>query len=235
MLRANFYQKIAVAVTFVFVGLISANAKADWFIRFSETDFGVTDVFNDLRTFSFEIQIAGPLQAGVFNDPTIVGVDYTVFGVLPDPTPSGFGAFLLNRPETAGDQFPGSEFYANGGSLSFEISASADLTDGVQFNELVGGANAFVFNAREVGTGRYHPPVIELNADGTGLFENSNNMGGINPGSGEEVDVARGEEYISTLTFDPANFTLGVSAVPEPSSLTFLAMGLGMIGLRRRR
>lgn len=33
-------------------------------------------------------------------------------------------------------------------------------------------------------------------------------MGGINPGSGEVVDVDFGEEYITELTFNPSTLTL---------------------------
>lgn len=75
--------------------------------------------------------------------------------------------------------------------------------------------------------------MIELNSDGTGLFQNSNNMGGINPGNGLEVDVDFGEEYISELSFDPAAFTIGT--VPEPSTVMVLGLGMTVAMLRRRR
>ena len=129
----------------------------------------------------------------------------------------------------------GAEFYDQGdgqSSLNFEIASTADLSDGVQFSELVGDASAFVLNAREVGTGRYHPALLELNADGTGRILNSNNFGGINPGSGEEVNVDFGEEYIVNLTFDPS---LTIIAVPEPGSAAAIMVGSIAIFARRRR
>jgi hypothetical protein len=98
-------------------------------------------------------------------------------------------------------------------------------------SELVGESGVFVFNGREVGTGRYHPALFELNSDGTGLLRNSNNMGGINPFSGKEVDVQIGEEYVTALTFDPGSVTL---AVPEPSTGLMLGLGLAALGARRR-
>lgn len=93
-------------------------------------------------------------------------------------------------------------------SLTFEVDAAADLSDGIQVSELVGAGTVFEFNGREVDTGRYHPAIVQLNADGTGIIQNSNNMGGINPGSGEVVDVDFGEEYITELTFNPSTLTL---------------------------
>ena len=66
----------------------------------------------------------------------------------------------------------------------------------------------FEFNGREVGTGRYHPAIVQLNADGTGSIRNSNNTGGINPSTELEVDVDFGEEYITELTFTPSTLTL---------------------------
>ena len=81
-------------------------------------------------------------------------------------------------------------------------------SDGLQVSELVGTGIVFEFNGREVGTGRYHPALVQLNADGTGSIRNSNNTGGINPGSGLVVDVDFGEEYITELTFDPSTLTV---------------------------
>ena len=66
-------------------------------------------------------------------------------------------------------------------------------------------------NAREVDTGRYHPPLLELNIDGTGRIQNSNNFGGINPVTGKFVDLDFGEEYIVDLSFDPESLTIGNS------------------------
>ena len=117
--------------------------------------------------------------------------------------------------------------------MRFEIGAGADFSDGLQFSELVGGSEPiFVLNAREVDTGRYHPPIVELRADGTGRMQNSNNFGGINPSTEMMVDVDFGQEYISNLAFTPANFTM---AVPEPSSVMILGLGLGGLHFRRKR
>jgi hypothetical protein len=118
--------------------------------------------------------------------------------------------------------------------LSFEIAAGADLTDGLQVGELAGANPVFLFNGREVGTGRYHPALVQLNNDGTGSIRNSNNMGGVNPGSGEIVDVSEGEEYITNLAFDADQLTLA-AAVPEPSSFLLLCgISLAAFALRRR-
>lgn len=92
--------------------------------------------------------------------------------------------------------------------MTFEVDITADLSDGLQVSELVGTGIVFEFDGREVGTGRYHPAIVQLNADGTGSIRNSNNTGGINPGSGMEVDVDFGEEYITELTFIPSTLTL---------------------------
>jgi len=217
-------------VTLLIAVLFSTSSvQADWFIRFNQDDFTVNDTFNDIRTFEFEIHLSGDPLAGVYSNPDLLGVDYSVFGVLPITTPSGFPAFNLQRPGIGG-----AEFYAQGSSLNFEIAAGVDASDGIQFSELTGGTDPiFTFDGREVGTGRYHPPIMTLNSDGTGLFQNSNNMGGINPGNGLEVDVDYGEEYISELTFNPATFNIG--AVPEPSSMLLLSLGVSAIALRRRR
>jgi len=215
-------RSLWLAAAFLASSFLTGPAAA-FTLAFEAADFGLTPTFSNVRTFVFSIEIDGPLVSGSYVDPLLVGVDYQVAGVLAD-TPSGFPAFDLVR------EIAGPEFYAQGSSLDFTIADTADLSDGLQVSELVGGAGVFVFNGREVGTGRYHPALFELNSDGTGLIRNSNNMGGINPSSMEEVDVEIGEEYVTALTFDPATLTL---AVPEPS--TGLLVGLGMALLAARR
>lgn len=102
-------------------------------------------------------------------------------------------------------------------------------------SELVGSDPIFVFSGREVGTGRYHPALFQLNSNGTGSTRNSNNSGGTNPSSGEVVDVDFGEEYITDLTFDPGQLTLA-AAVPVPAAVWLFGSGLlGLIGIARRK
>jgi hypothetical protein len=199
-------------------------------LTFSAADFGKTPVFSTVQTFSFMIDIDGPLAAGdVFNNPALNGVEYNVFGQLAPGTPSDFPAFNLERT------ISGADFYAQGSSLSFEIAATADLSDGLQVSELVGSDPIFVFNGRELDTGRYHPALFQLNSNGTGSIQNSNNIGGINPASGEVVNVDFGDEYITDLTFDPGQLTLA-AAVPVPAAVWLFGSGLlGLIGMAKRK
>ena len=162
-------------------------------------------------------------------------------------TPSGFPGFsfqlshLVAPPPAPPSLITGSLFYSLnegapvGDRLSFSILPTADLSDGLQVSELAGTGSdvVFRFNGREVDTGRYHPTFIELRADGTGMIQNANNMGGDNPqdDSDDEIDVDFGEEYITELTFDPSALTI---AVPEPSAVLLLGMGLMTLGRRRR-
>jgi hypothetical protein len=188
--------------------LLAAGSAAAFTVEIDASDFGLNPTFSSVRSFDFWIEVKGPLAAGAYLDPPLEGVDYNVSGKL-SMTPSGFSSFNLMRT------IEGDEYYQQGSSLDFQISASADLSDGLQVSELVGVEGVFVFDGREVGTGRYHPALLELNADGTGLLRNSNNMGGINPVTMQEVDVEIGEEYVTELSFDPAALTI---AVPEPAN-----------------
>ena len=210
---------------------VASTANAQFTLEFGIGDFSNNPQFNTLSTFNFSIGVDEPLVAGgVYSDPVLSVVDYDVAGVLSAPTPSGFPAFNLQRT------IIGNEFYTQGSSLSFSVLGSADLSDGLQVSELAddGNGSIFTFNAREVGTGRYHPALFELFADNTGRIQNSNNTGGINASNGLVVDVTFGEEYVVDLGFSPA-LTLGTATVPEPSSLTLLA-AIGMVvGTRRRR
>lgn len=192
-------------------------------ISFSSADFTTTPLFNNVQTFAFSIDLAGPLTPGaIYVDPVLNGVDYSVSGVLTDPTPSGFPGFNLVR------SVGGAEFYAQGGSFMFEIAAAADLSDGLQLSELVGIGPVFTFNAREVGTPRFHPPIIVLNSDGTGLIQNSNNVPNGNP-------INAGDEYITNLSFNPATLTIAAAQVPEPSTLTLCLIAFAALAAGRRR
>ncbi len=188
-------------VAAVVVAMFPLHVAAD-LLSFEAADFALNPIFSNVVTFQFSINIAEELIAGTaYTDPALINVEYKVSGTLAG-TPSGFPAFALER------SMGGAEFYAQGSSLAFEIKAGANLSDGLQVSELAGVDRVFLFDAREVGTGRYHPPIVELNADGTGLIRNSNNVGGINPATNMEVDVDYGEEYITELSFDPATLTL---------------------------
>jgi len=184
----------------LFVALLfSSTANAQTMnLSISDADFQVTTVFNEVGTFDIAIEFNSVLARGVYNNPDIVSVDYSVSGDLIDPTPSGFPAFALQRSMT------GAEFYAQGSSISFEIAANAVLSDGIQFSELAGNGIVFTFNGREVGNGRFHPALLELDANGTGQIQNSNNVIVENPL--QEVDF--GDEYVTTLIFDPGNTTI---------------------------
>lgn len=198
-------------------------------ITFDASDFGLTPTFSNVTTFEFTIDIDGPIIAGgSFVNPTLNAVNYQVSGSL-EATPSGFPGFNLVRNMT------GAEFYAQGSTLSFEVAATADLSNGLQVSELVGTDRVFKFDGFEFDTGRYHPALFELNANGMGSIQNSNNNGPntSNPSSNELVNVDFGDEYITSLTFNPLNLTL-VAAVPEPGSALLLSAVIG-VGLIRRR
>lgn len=175
-------------------------------LAFTSDDFVVTPVFNDVPQFTFDIEINAPLAPGVYTNPDIISVLYRVSGELMN-TPSNFPAFALERDIT------GEEFYAQGSSLVFEVRAGAVLNDGVQIAELTGSGVLFTFNGKEVGNGRYHPALLELNADGTGMIQNSDNIITEDPFQ----QVGFGEEYITDLAFDAGNLTLLTAVAAEPN------------------
>ena len=191
-------MRLTVITLFVTLSLTPVAHSQSMNLSISDADFQVTTVFNQVGTFQFDIEFNSALERGVYNNPDIVSVDYAVSGTLVDPTPSGFPAFALQRSMT------GAEFYAQGSSISFGIASNAVLSDGIQIEELVGNGIVFTFNGREVGNGRFHPALFELRADGTGQIQNSNNVIVENPL--QEVDF--GDEYVTTLIFDPGNTTL---------------------------
>lgn len=207
------------------LGLAQAQAFT---ITLDSNNFGVSPVFSSVTSFIFVIEVDEPFLPGTtYSNPTLSLVDYTIGGALASGTPSGFPGFLLERT------INGTDFYTQGSSLNFTIAASANLADGLQMSELTGTEPAFVLNAREVNTGRYHPTLFELSTNGTGLVQNSNNFGDttLNPSTGQLVNVNFGEEYISNLTFNPSTTTIGV---PEPTTTLLLLSGIVMFRRARR-
>ena len=211
----------------------AANAQ-NMFLTMDQDDFVVTNVFSDVDIFAFDIRFAVPIASGSYVNPDITTVTYSVSGSLVAGTPSGFPAFALERTMT------GDEFYAQGSSISFEIVAGALLSDGVQIDELVGNGLVFTFNGKEVDNGRFHPALFELNSDGTGMMQNSDNIIVLDP----LQQVEFGSEYINTLAFDPGNTTLmrGTTVNSRPSggssggALSFFALAglLLLVAVRRR-
>jgi hypothetical protein len=137
-------------------------------------------------------------------------VTYRVQGTLVNSTPSGFPAFDLQR------QIDGTEFYAQGSSLSFTVSDIADLSDGLQVSELVAdsGGVIFTFNGREIDNRRFHPSLFVLRENDTGTLQNSNNIHTDDPVNPITVDF--GEEYITQLSFqDCITLVVGTNAAPE--------------------
>lgn len=192
-------------LTLLLCAAFGAGAHAqNTLLEFDNTDFQVTTAFSDVGIFAFSIEIVGSLAPGLYSDPPLVEVEYSVDGTLVAGTPSGFPSFALQRTIT------GADFYAQGSSLTFEIAPNAVLTDGIQVAELVGNDVVFTFNGREVDNGRFHPALFELRADGTGRIQNSDNVPTLNPLN----EVMFGAEYITDLMFDPGNTTLLTDIVP---------------------
>jgi hypothetical protein len=209
MLSAMQFQVIhmikKIFVVVVLAGLSGGALAQNMILTTANSDFQISNTFSDVDIFNIRVEIAAPLMVGVYNNPDIINVTYQVMGNLVPGTPSGFPAFNLER------SISGTEFYAQGSSLSFEISPTAVLTDGIQVAELVGDGVVLTFNAREIDNGRFHPALFELNADGTGRIQNSNNIHTLDPLN--EVDF--GEEYITDLMFDPGNTTVIIGVVVE--------------------
>jgi len=216
------------------ITLVALSGSAHAFdLLLDSSDFQRTPVFSDVTDFDFRVHVDADLAPGVYNNPPLVEVSYRVSGTLEPGTPSGFPAFALERI------IDGAQFYAQGSSLSFEISPTAVLSDGLQVAELVGAGVVFTFNGKEIDTGRFHPALLELRADGTGRIQNSDNVPSQNPL--QEVDF--GEEYITDLGFDPGNLTLvrrpgglggGGSSAMSPVSLLWLGVILLLQAQRHR-
>ena len=193
-------QKYVLALLLAFPGFAQA-----FEIYFNSNDFVVDTVFSEVASFEFTIDVDGPLEAGLYENPPLVSVVYAVTGTLEPGTPSEFPAFELRRTIT------GEDFYAQGSSIRFDIADTADLSDGAQLDELVGTEVVFTFNGREIDNERFHPALLELRADGTGRIQNSNNTPTLEP----LLEVDFGVEYITDLTFAPGAITFA----QEPVSL----------------
>lgn len=209
-------KKIIRGLTFTIALSYVANASAASIIFRSE-NFNPDPVFSNVASFFIHIEVTGELEPGVYFNPDLEFVNYTVSGSLNPGTPSGFPSFNLVREIT------GEEFYQQGSSINFEIAADANLEDGLQLSELVDTGSLFVFNGREIDNGRYHPALLELYADGSGRIQNSNNTPSLSP----LIEVGFGDEYITDLIFVPDEITIYSVEPPPPVSNG----GSGGIGL----
>lgn len=229
---------------------VTTASPANFTLSLSSADFGaagITPEFSQVRNFSFDLHLAGPLGPGFsYGNRSLLDIEYRVSGRL-DATPSGFPAFALDRSRGGREgSITPEDWLAQSSRLAFEISATANLLDGVQLSELVTNAKTgtlLVIDGREKGrldVARYHPPQLLLYPDGTGLLWNSNNSSGgtgtTNPGSGLTVDLDFGDEYITHLRFDPAALTIiGAPPVVVPEPTTAVLLGLGLLVLTRAR
>lgn len=187
--------------------LLPAHAQT-MLLSTSNSDYQITNIFSEVSIFNIEIEIDAPLASGVYINPDIIEITYQVRGDLEAGTPSGFTSFNLQRT------ISGEDFYSQGSSLSFEIADTAVLSDGVQVAELAGNGVVFTFNGREIDNGRFHPALLELNSDGSGRIQNSNNI----PSADPFQQINFGEEYITDLIFDPGNTTLITETDDTPAA-----------------
>ena len=181
-------------------------------LQFGDEDFIQTPIAGDVQSFRFTVDIDAALEPGTYQNPPLVQIDYRVGGEPIAGSPSGFPAFALER------SISGADFYQAGNELTFEIADTAVLSDGVQAAELIGTTIILSFNAREEGTGRFHPALVELRTDGTGQLLNSDNV----PDSNDPEGIPFGSEYITDLAFDSGNLTLFVAddtVQPDPGGV----------------
>ena len=184
-------------------------ASAAFDLSIDSANLNVEPVFSNVDLFTFLIEFNGDLAVGSYSEVDQLSmVDYLVNGSLVAGTPSGFPAFNLMRTITAED------FFAQGSSYSFEIAELADLSDGLQADELVPDSEGviFTFNGREIDNGRFHPALFVMNIDGTGSIRNSNNIHTLEP----LLELDFGDEYITNFTYDPGNLTLAAAPPSDP-------------------
>ena len=214
------------AVGLILLGGMGAGQARAFVLELEASDFTVlTPVFSNVQSFQFAIELPNPVQRRIYRNEDVIEVQYIVNGSLSTspPTPSGFPAFFLDRTPAREGPIDAANWIEQGSFLDFEVSPSADLTDGIQLSELVPDAGGVILeiDGREyerLDRARYHPPLLVLFDDGTGVLQNSNNSSGrtgtVNPATMVTVDVDFGDEYITDLTFAPAAVTI----VPEPGA-----------------
>ena len=231
--RGRRWMLIGVAAVIAF-GVTAPRDSAAFMIEVSSDQFSSQmNVYSSVTHFSISIEVLGPLASGAFVNPELGDIEFLVQGTLDLMTPArtanpAFTGFAVaDLPSLSGQ-----DFYDLGNSLHFEVAAGVDLTDGLQVSELVGTGLVFEFDGHELGTGRYHPPILQLFSDGTGSLRNSNNTGGINPFTNVEVNATIGDEYIAELTFNPPSMVL---VTPEPGTALLLGLGLAGLGAGRGR
>ena len=198
------------------LGCFSASHAHAVVINFNNSDFALTTTLGNVTSFEILIDLAGFLTPGTsYSNPALNRVAYLVEGAPDANSPSGFPMFRLQQ------DLSGSELYDLGGSLNFTVLSGADLSDGLQVSDLT--SSGFVFDALQTDSGRFHPPLVTLLTDGSGIICDS------------LFDC--GEEYITELSFEPESLTLSPSPVPIPPALYLFsagAIGLPVIAKRKK-
>ena len=172
----------------------------------------------------------------------------------PPPIQAGASASAIFNIDPASNQFvsyasmilPSSDYFvANGDPAGFDISSIFGTTNSISFNigETVWDAGTEVNDfATSPGNGLFQGLGLPAGAGGNGVGERENGV----------ITEVLGDPYAGFLSlptgvdFSAVNFndavqypngiaTVTITAVPEPTSLGFVALGLGGLFLRRRR